>query len=111
MPDSPLLTAAAIAVVVLAIAVVVGIGLRVMRAFRELGTDAEQATYKTLHAASRAGKSLRNGLEPTGAARASRQLRSILGCDALAITDTEAVLAWDGGAEELRGYLLELAAP
>jgi two-component system, LytTR family, sensor kinase len=110
MPDSPLYTAAAIAVIAMAIAVVVGVGLRVLRSFRELGTDAERATYKTLHAASRAGQHLRTGLNPAGAAKASRQLRSILGCDALAITDTTGVLAWDGTGEELQPLLMGLAA-
>ncbi|UKA64072.1 sensor histidine kinase [Arthrobacter sp. FW306-04-A] len=110
MPDSPLVTAAAIAVIVLAVAVVVGVGLKVIRSFRELGTDAERATYQTLHAASRAGQHLRTGLHAAGAAKASRQLRSLLGCDALAITDTESVLAWDGAAEELKAVLMGLAA-
>ncbi|MET3721220.1 MULTISPECIES: histidine kinase [unclassified Arthrobacter] len=110
MPDSPLLTAAAIALIVLAIAVVVGVGIKVLRSFRDLGTDAERATYKTLHAASRAGQHLRTGLNPAGAAKASRQLRNLLGCDALAITDTAGVLAWDGAAEELKPLLMELAA-
>ncbi|MFK4296854.1 two-component system LytT family sensor kinase [Arthrobacter sp. GAS37] len=110
MPDSPLVTAAAIAVIVLAVAVVVGVGLKVIRSFRELGTDAERATYQTLHAASRAGQHLRTGLHAAGAAKASRQLRSLLGCDALAITDTESVLAWDGAAEELKVVLMELAS-
>ncbi|GAA3317160.1 histidine kinase [Arthrobacter ramosus] len=110
MPDSPLVTAAAIAVIVLAVAVVVGVGLKVIRSFRELGTDAERATYQTLHAASRAGQHLRTGLHAAGAAKASRQLRSLLGCDALAITDTESVLAWDGAAEELKAVLMELAS-
>ncbi|KRE77484.1 sensor histidine kinase [Arthrobacter sp. Soil763] len=110
MPDSPLFTAAAIAVIALAIAVVVAVGLKVLRSFRELGTDAERATYKTLHAASRAGQYLRTGLNPAGAAKASRQLRSLLGCDALAITDTAGVLAWDGSAEELKPALMGLAA-
>jgi two-component system LytT family sensor kinase len=110
MPDSPLYTAAAIAVIAMAIAVVVGVGLSVLRSFRELGTDAERATYKTLHAASQAGQHLRTGLNPTGAAKASRQLRSILGCDALAITDTTGVLAWDGTGEELQPLLMGLAA-
>jgi len=54
MPDSPLFIAAAIAVIAASIAVVVAVGLKVLRSFRELGTDAERATYKTLHAASRA---------------------------------------------------------
>ncbi|WP_427174089.1 sensor histidine kinase [Arthrobacter sp. 92] len=110
MPDSPLLTAAAIAVIAMAIAVVVAVGLKVLRSFRELGTDAERATYKTLHAASRAGQHLRTGLNPAGAAKASRQLRSILGCDALAITDTAGVLAWDGSGEDLKPALMRLAA-
>jgi two-component system LytT family sensor kinase len=110
MPDSPLLTAAAVAVIALAIAVVVGVGLKVLRSFRELGTDAERATYNTLHAASRAGQHLRTGLNPAGAAKAGRQLRALLGCDALAITDTAGVLAWDGAGEELRPLLMDLAA-
>lgn len=110
MPDSPLFTAAAVAVIVLAIAVVVFVGIKVLRSFRELGTDAERATYNTLHAASRAGQHLRTGLNPTGAAKASRQLRNLLGCDALAITDTAGVLAWDGAAEELKPLLMDLAA-
>lgn len=110
MPDSPLYSAAAVAVIALAIAVVVGVGLKVLRSFRELGTDAERATYNTLHAASKAGQHLRTGLNPAGAGKASRQLRALLGCDALAITDVSGVLAWDGAAEELRPQLMALAA-
>ena len=110
MPDSPLYSAAAVAVIALAVAVVVAVGLKVLRSFRELGTDAEQATYNTLHAASKAGRHLRTGLNPAGAAKASRQLRILLGCDALAILDVSGVLAWDGTAEELRPGLMGLAA-
>jgi len=110
MPDSPLLTAAAVAVIAMAIAVVVGVGLKVLRSFRDLGTDAERATYHTLHAASQAGQHLRRGLNPAGASKASRHLRTLLGCDALAITDTSGVLAWDGAAEDLKPRLMELAA-
>jgi two-component system LytT family sensor kinase len=110
MPDSPLYSAAAVAVIALAVAAVVAIGLKVLRSFRELGTDAERATYNTLHAASKAGRHLRTGLNPAGAAKASRQLRTLLGCEALAILDVSGVLAWDGTAEELRPGLAELAA-
>lgn len=110
MPDSPLYSAAAVAVIALAVAAVVAIGLKVLRSFRELGTDAERATYNTLHAASKAGRHLRTGLNPAGAAKASRQLRTLLGCDALAILDLSGVLAWDGTAEELRPGLMGLAA-
>lgn len=110
MPDSPLLTAAAVAVIALAVAAVVGVGMKVLRSFRDLGTDAERATYHTLHAASQAGQHLRRGLNPAGAAKAIRQLRALLGCEALAITDTTGVLAWDGAAEDLKPRLMELAA-
>ncbi|MFB9653076.1 sensor histidine kinase [Pseudarthrobacter oxydans] len=110
MPDSPLLTAAAVAVIAMAIAVVVGVGLKVLRSFRDLGTDAERATYHTLHAASQAGQHLRRGLNPAGAAKASRQLRTLLGCDALAIMDTSGVLAWDGTGEDLKPRMMDLAA-
>src|SRR5690349_7884600 len=110
MLDSPLLTAAAVAVIAMAVAVVVGVGLKVLRSFRDLGTDAERATYHTLHAASQAGQHLRRGLNPAGAAKASRHLRTLLGCDALAITDTSGVLAWDGAAEEMKPRLMDLAA-
>ncbi|MFJ4209925.1 sensor histidine kinase [Paenarthrobacter sp. NPDC089675] len=110
MPDNPLFTAAAIAVIVLAVAVVVGVGLKVIRSFRDLGTDAERATYNTLHAASRAGQHLRGGLQGTGAAKASKQLRALLGSEALAMTDTTDVVAWDGAAEELRPTLMGLAS-
>jgi two-component system, LytTR family, sensor kinase len=110
MPDSPLLTAAAVAVIAMAIAVVVGVGLKVLRSFRDLGTDAERATYHTLHAASQAGQHLRRGLNPAGAAKASRQLRILLGCDALAIMDTSGVLAWDGAGEDLKPRMMDLAA-
>ncbi|MDQ0864142.1 sensor histidine kinase [Arthrobacter globiformis] len=110
MPDSPLYSAAAVAVIALAVAIIVAVGLKVLRSFRELGTDAERATYNTLHAASKAGRHLRTGLNPAGAAKASRQLRTLLGCDALAILDVSGVLAWDGTAEELRPGLMGLAA-
>ena len=72
MPDSPLLTAAAVAVIVLAIAVVVGAGIKLLRSFRELGTDAERATYNTLHTASSAGQHLRTGPNPPGAPQSRR---------------------------------------
>jgi len=112
MPESPLLAVVVIGVVVitLTIAVVGAVGFRLLRSWRELGTDAERATYTTLHSASLAGKHLRHGLEPAGAAKAGRHLRGLLGCDALAITDVSDVLAWDGAGEEHRGAALELAS-
>ena len=98
MPDSPLVSAAAVAVIALAIAVVIAVGLKVLRSFRDLGTDAERATYKTLHAASRAGQHLRTGLNPAGAGKASRQLRGLLGCDGFASARATTRRPWPGTA-------------
>ncbi|MDJ0325241.1 histidine kinase [Cryobacterium sp. PH31-AA6] len=112
MPESPLLAVVVIGVVVitLTIAVVGAVGFKLLRSWRELGTDAEQATYTTLHSASLAGKHLRNGLEPAGAAKAGRHLRGLLGCEALAITDVSGILSWDGAGDEQRGGAVELAS-
>ncbi len=112
MPESPLLAVVVVGVVVitLTIALVGAVGFKLLRSWRELGTDAEQATYTTLHSASLAGKHLRNGLEPAGAAKAGRHLRGLLGCEALAITDVSGLLAWDGTGEEHRGGAIDLAS-
>jgi two-component system LytT family sensor kinase len=61
-----------------------------------LGGPARRATFETLHTASRAAPALRAGLTEQGAQKAARHLRALLGSAALAITDTERMLAWDG---------------
>ena len=61
-----------------------------------LGTEADRATFRTLHEASLAGPPLREGLTEASAERSIRHLRSLLGAPAVALTDTERVLAWDG---------------
>ncbi|MBM0123826.1 sensor histidine kinase [Pimelobacter simplex] len=61
-----------------------------------LGSDADRAAFRALHQASLAAPALRGGLTTASAERAIRHLRALLGTPALAITDTEAVLAWDG---------------
>ena len=68
------------------------------RVFRRshLGTEADRATFRTLHEASLAGPPLREGLTEGSAERSIRHLRSLLGAPAVALTDTERVLAWDG---------------
>ncbi|WP_051479019.1 histidine kinase [Arthrobacter sp. H5] len=84
------------AVVVIAVAVVAALGFKLSRSYRDLGSDADRATYATLHTAALASEHLRAGLTPGGASKASRHLRGLLRCDSLLITDTDAVLAWDG---------------
>ncbi|TYB44257.1 histidine kinase [Actinomadura chibensis] len=62
----------------------------------DLGGPARRATFETLHTASRATPAFRAGLTRQGAQKAARHLRALLGCAALAITDGERLLAWDG---------------
>ena len=61
-----------------------------------LGTEADRATFRTLHTASLTTPVLREGLTTDSAERAIRHLRDLLGVPAVALTDTVAVLAWDG---------------
>ncbi|WP_236833043.1 sensor histidine kinase [Blastococcus sp. KM273128] len=61
-----------------------------------LGTEAEQATFRTLHSASLTAPELREGLTSGSAGRAIRHLRDLLGVPAVALTDTVTTLAWDG---------------
>jgi two-component system LytT family sensor kinase len=87
MPESMLLAAAA---GVVAGALAVGLVLllrRIVGSSKELGTDVEQATYQTLHLASRAAKHLRGGIDEMDAVRAGRYLRALLGCESLALVD------------------------
>ncbi|MEU4327002.1 sensor histidine kinase [Nonomuraea dietziae] len=73
---------------------------RVLRGRRELGAGpAERATFETLHTASLAAPPLRAGLSEEGAQRASRHLRELLGSPAIAITDGERLLVYDGAGE------------
>lgn len=87
------------AVAVLAIAAVAALGYRLSRSQRDLGSDAERAAYAALHTATLASQYLRTGLTPSGAGKAGRHLLGLLGCDTLMITDTAAVLAWEGDLE------------
>lgn len=61
-----------------------------------LGTEVDRATYRALHTANLASPALREGLTTASAERSIRHLRALLGTPAAALTDTEAVLAWDG---------------
>jgi len=63
---------------------------------RHLGTEADRATFRTLHTASLASPALREGLTADSAERSSRHLRHLLGAPAIALTDTAGLLAWDG---------------
>ncbi|MDT0200545.1 histidine kinase [Nocardioides sp. AE5] len=64
-----------------------------------LGTEADRATFRTLHTASLASPALREGLTTASAERSVRHLRTLLGTPAVAVTDTAGLLAWDGTGE------------
>jgi len=109
MPDSLLLFAGAGAVAGAAAVGLVVLLRRVLVSSRELGTDAEQATYQTLHLAARAAKHLRGGVSEQDAVKAGRHLKSLLGCDTFAIVDPHGVVALDGD-DRLRESAAQLAA-
>ncbi|GAA3297459.1 hypothetical protein GCM10017708_39240 [Arthrobacter citreus] len=48
--------------------------------------------YSALHTASLASRHLRSGLTPSGASKAGRHLRTLLGCDTLVLADAAAIL-------------------
>jgi two-component system LytT family sensor kinase len=86
---------AVIAVLAVAVALLVAY---LVRRRRDLGTSADRATFDTLHAASLAAPSLREGLTQAGAERAVRHLHALLGAAAVALTDRTRTLAADGHA-------------
>jgi two-component system, LytTR family, sensor kinase len=76
----------------------------------DLGTPTEVATFHALHTASLAAPPLRAGLTEETARRAAGRLRSLLGTEALCLTDREGVLAWDGAGGHHREQVMERAA-
>jgi two-component system LytT family sensor kinase len=76
-----------------------------------LGTPADRATFRTMHAASLAAPPLRAGLTEASATKASRHLRDLLGTPALALTDTTRLLAWEGSQGHHARQAVALAAP
>lgn len=69
---------------------------------RRFGSDVDEATYRTLHTASRAAATLREGLTPAGVGKAAKHLRTLLAAPSIAVTDPSGVLAWDGPGEHHR---------
>ncbi|MGW0495711.1 sensor histidine kinase [Streptomyces sp. NPDC003007] len=90
----------------------VWLGRRTARAtsLAGLGTPVEHATFETLHTASLAAPPLRAGLTEETARKSARKLRSLLGTDALCLTDRERVLVWDGDGDHHRTEIMERLA-
>ncbi|MCW2597196.1 MAG: putative two-component system sensor kinase [Jatrophihabitans sp.] len=86
------------AIVAALVVAVVGLVAFAVYRRRDLGTSADRVTFDTLHTASLAAPSLREGMTEQGAERAVRHLRTLLGTAAVALTDRSRTLATDGYA-------------
>jgi two-component system LytT family sensor kinase len=84
--------AAVVTAVVIAGVLLLGRG----RGRRSLLTPAERAAHDALHLASLAAPPLREGLNVDSASRSARHLQKLLGSAAVALTDTDQLLAWEG---------------
>lgn len=80
----------------IALTLLLQLAWRLVRGSRDLGSDAERATFRTLSLASRAAVHLRGGLDTGDLHRASRALRSLLGSDAIAIANRQGIVSIDG---------------
>jgi two-component system LytT family sensor kinase len=105
MPDAAVVAAA------LAVGAALALLLRGGRGGRSFGTVAERATFAALHQASLAAPALREGLTASSASRSAGHLRTLLGSEAVALTDTAHMLVWEGAGEQHAAAVLELAAP
>ncbi|HEY0774061.1 MAG TPA: sensor histidine kinase, partial [Nocardioidaceae bacterium] len=76
-----------------------------------LGSEADRATFRTMHTASLAGPPLRSGLTEAAAGKAIRHLHDLLGTPAVALTDTQRLLAWEGKAGHHAEQAASLALP
>lgn len=107
------MTGAGYAVIVLLVLLLFGGGLltgrRTARTVRtsDVGTPVEHATFETLHTASLAAPPLRAGLTEESARRSSRRLRSLLGTDALCLTDRDRILVWDGEGDHHGRHIMD----
>ncbi|MET0448954.1 MAG: histidine kinase [Aeromicrobium sp.] len=84
-------------------------GLRSRWYARQLGSDADLATFRTLHTASLASPALRQGLNAESVERSLKHLRNLLGTAAVAIADTHQLLGYDGLSTHHADQALALA--
>ena len=82
---------------------------RLARGGADLGSDAEQATYRALHEAGRAAVHLRHGLAAPDVDRAARHVRTLLGATAVALVHDGAVVAFEGDRDGLEASALRVA--
>jgi two-component system, LytTR family, sensor kinase len=83
---------------------------RIFRARRAFGTAAQQATFDVLHKANEAAPPFRGGLTRGAAHKAIKDIHSLLGTPAVALTNETELLAWDGVADHHGAQAAALAA-
>ncbi|MGF3054007.1 hypothetical protein ACQUSY_08605 [Microbacterium sp. YY-03] len=76
---------------------------------RDLGSDAERATYRTLHLAARAARDLRGG-SSADRNRAAKHMRTMLAAQALALVDADGSVVIEPSHPELEAAARSIAA-
>ncbi len=100
------------AVVVLAlllVAVLLVPAVSRQRQRRGFSTVDERVAFQALHLASQAAPPLRVGLTSQSAARSARHLRELLGVPAIAMTNADGLLTWEGPGEHHSAQLVDAA--
>ncbi len=98
MPDAVWIAGAAGVAVGAALVLALVFARRLALGSRELGSDAERATYGALHLAGLAAAELRSGDDAASAQRAARHLRALLGAGAVAIVWADDEVVTDSGS-------------
>jgi len=76
---------------------------------RGFSTVDERVAFQALHLASQAAPPLRLGLTRQSAGRAAKHLRELLGAPAIAMTNVDGLLTWEGPGEHHSAQLVEAA--
>lgn len=101
-------------VTLLVVAVVwaaIRLAARVRGRSRGFLSDANRATYETLHTAALAARHLGSGLTPHGSGKAARHVRALLDAPAIAIVGPGGSVTWDGPSSHHAEATARLAAP
>ncbi|MDU0366581.1 histidine kinase [Microbacterium sp. NPDC089180] len=110
MLDAPLLAGAVGVVVGAVLTLALVSARRFARGSRDLGSDVDRATHRTLHVAAAAAAALRGGRDEPDAERAATHLRALLGADAVAIVESGADRVALDGSEALATSARRIAA-
>ncbi|GAA1999257.1 histidine kinase [Microbacterium ulmi] len=100
MPDAALIAGSVGVVLGAALVLALVLARRLAMGSKDLGSDAERATYRALHVAGLAAAELRGDGDDPGTQRAARHLRALLGASAVAIVGPGNDVAVDGATPD-----------